>query len=102
MAGVSPQEIQYQKANIKADASGGLYASAITMMVVTAIAVILRLQCKRKLNAKMTLDDYCIIFALVRAPCPSGAIYRRDCLLIKILASCIWPLRGTCTLSVLI
>ncbi|MCJ1408579.1 hypothetical protein MMC19_002654, partial [Ptychographa xylographoides] len=65
MALVSPEEIRYQEANVNADASGGLYASSITMMVVTTTAVTLRLLCKRKLSAKVTLDDYCIMVALV-------------------------------------
>ena len=81
MAAVSPQEIQYQEANIDADASGGLYVSAITMMVVTTTAVVLRLLCKRKLNAKVTPDDCCIIFALVSPLCPSAAIDQKDSVL---------------------
>ena len=84
MVEVSPQEIQYQEANINDDASGGLYGSTISMMVVTATAVIVRLLCKRKLNAKITLDDYCIMFALVRPIDPPGAIERWDRLLIEI------------------
>ena len=82
MALVSPEEIRYQEANVNADASGGLYASSITMMVVTTTAVTLRLLCKRKLSAKVTLDDYCIMVALVRPHVPLGAIDRRDSWLI--------------------
>ncbi|MCJ1380706.1 hypothetical protein MMC17_003814 [Xylographa soralifera] len=65
MAGISPQELQYQEAHIDDDLSAGLYASSVIMAVVTTIAVVLRLLCRRKLNAKVTLDDYCIMFALV-------------------------------------
>ncbi|MCJ1286774.1 hypothetical protein MMC26_006120 [Xylographa opegraphella] len=78
MAEISPQEIQYQEENINDNASGGLYASAITMMVVTATTVILRLLCKRKLNAKITVDDYCIILALVSPLGPSAPIEERE------------------------
>ena len=84
MAGVSPQEIEYQEAHITDDASAGLYASSITMMIVTATTVVLRLLCKKKLNAKITPDDFCTIFALVRCPLgPSGSINRTHNLLIK-------------------
>ncbi|CAO1602397.1 hypothetical protein XANCAGTX0491_006008 [Xanthoria calcicola] len=62
---ITPADVAYQKAHKDDDRSGALYATAATMIVLPTIAVILRLACRRHLQAPISHDDIAIIVALV-------------------------------------
>ncbi|KAI4268066.1 MAG: hypothetical protein L6R38_007976 [Xanthoria sp. 2 TBL-2021] len=62
---ITPADIAYQKAHKDDDRSGALYATAATMIVLPTIAVVLRLACRRHLQAPISHDDIAIIVALV-------------------------------------
>ncbi|KAI4094203.1 MAG: hypothetical protein LQ339_007546 [Xanthoria mediterranea] len=72
---ITPADVAYQKAHKDDDRSGALYATAATMIVLPTIAVILRLACRRHLQAPISHDDIAIIVALVSiAPLQSRLI----------------------------
>ncbi|KAL8750904.1 MAG: hypothetical protein Q9199_006777 [Rusavskia elegans] len=62
---ITPADIAYQKAHKDDDRSGALYATAATMIVLPTIAVVLRLACRRHLQAPISHDDIAIVVALL-------------------------------------
>ena len=62
---LTPQEIRYQILHKDDDRSSALHVTAGTMIVLPAVAVMLRVACRRHLKLPMALDDVAIIISLV-------------------------------------
>ena len=57
--------LQYQPAHLHDDRSSILYATGGLMMLLTSVAILLRLCCRQKLRASIGPDDRTILTALV-------------------------------------
>ena len=66
MATLSQAQISYQRKHIKDDRSADLLGTSISMAVLSIVAVIGRLACRKKMKVDLSYDDYAILLGLVR------------------------------------
>ena len=66
MALVTPHEVEYQLAHKADNRSAVLYGTAISMIILTAGAVLVRLGCRWHLKSRVSYDDIAILVAMVR------------------------------------
>ncbi|KAL8734352.1 MAG: hypothetical protein Q9166_001550 [cf. Caloplaca sp. 2 TL-2023] len=64
MAGMTQAEILYQIQHINDDRSSEILGTAISMAVLSSLAVIGRFACRKKLRVPISYDDYSIFAGL--------------------------------------
>ncbi len=70
MAGMSQEQILYQTQHINDDRSSPILGTAISMAILSVLAVLARFGCRKKMRVALSYDDYMIVVGLVHKKLP--------------------------------
>lgn len=67
---IAPSSLAFQEAHLYDDRSLGLKVTFILALIISTVAVVLRVVSRRIANAPLKADDYTIMVSLVRSSVP--------------------------------